>query len=60
VVRLGHNLPRELVDVPTLEVPKAKRWALDSLSWWGHPDHGRGWNWVGFTVPSNIRHSRIQ
>jgi len=25
--------------------------ALGSLSWWGQPAHGRGWNWMGFKVP---------
>ena len=35
VVRAWHRLPREAVDNPSLEVPKARLdGALGSLSWW--------------------------
>ena len=48
-----NRLPKEIVGAPSLEVPKAMDGALGSLSWLGHPAHGRGWNWMGFKVPSN-------
>jgi len=48
------------VGTPSLEVLKA-RWdeALGSLSWWGQPAHGRGWDSVGCKFPSNPSPSMV-
>jgi len=35
-------LPREAVDAPPLEVPKAMDGAMGSLSWWGAPSPQQG------------------
>jgi len=45
VVRHWHRLPRETVDVPSLEVLKAGlNGALSPSPESGNPGHNRGWN----------------
>jgi len=47
-VRPWHRSPREAVGAPSVEVLKARLdGALGSLSWWGQPAHGRGWELDG-------------
>ena len=53
VVRHGCRLLREAVDVPSLEVLKAR---LDE-TW--QPARGRGRNWMIFKSPSKLSHSGI-
>ena len=60
-MRPQHRLPKAAVGPPSLEAFKAKLdGALDSLSCWvaALPMAG-GWDWVGFTVPSNTTHPMI-
>lgn len=53
-----NRLPKDVVDTHTLEVLKTRLdGALGSLSWWGQPVHGRGWNSVGFEITSNLSQS---
>ena len=61
MVRHWHRLPREAVDAPSLGVFKARLdGALGNLGWWevSLPMAGE-WNWMGFKVPSNTKHSVI-
>ena len=53
------QLPREAVDVPSLEAVRAGlHGALGSLSWWGTAlPTAEECNWVGFKVPSSRSHS---
>ena len=57
MVRCWNRLPREVVDIPSLEEVDG---ALGSLSWWGAALPMAGsWGWVGVRVPSNPSHSVI-
>jgi len=54
-------VPRETVGAPSLQVLKARLdGALGSLSCWGQPALGGGWNWMGFKVPLNLSHAMIE
>ena len=58
VLRPWHRVPREAVAAPgTLEVSKARLEQPGIVE--GDPAHGRGWDGVGFKVPSNPNHSGI-
>ena len=61
VVRHWTRLPREAVDAPSLEVFEARLdGALGNLVWWEVSlPMARGWNWMGFKIPSNPNHSAI-
>ena len=56
-----HRLPREAVDVPSMEVPKARLYVdLGSLTQWVATLSVVGsWNLMTFEVPSNPSHSMI-
>ena len=60
-VKHWYRLLREAVDVPSLEVLKARLdGALGSLSWWLVISPGQeDWDWVNFNVPFNPNHSMI-
>jgi len=55
------QLPREAVDVPSLEVLKAKvDGALGSLVWWGAALPMAGcWSWMVLKVPPKLSYSVI-
>jgi len=50
------SLPRA-VGAPSLEVPEA--WMGPGQLSWGHPAHGRGWDWMVFKAPSNPTRSPV-
>ena len=61
VVRHRNRLPREVVNVPSLEAFKARLdGAVSNLVWWeaSLPIAG-GWNEMVLKVPSNPNHSMI-
>ena len=58
-VRHWNRLSREVVPHPW-RCPRLGwmgRWAL--IWWAANSLYGRGWNWMGFEVPSNLNHSVI-
>jgi len=61
MVRHWHRLPRESVDVHSLDILKPGwkgPWAAPCGGWQLCPQW-RSWNWMGFEVPSNSSHSAI-
>lgn len=60
MVRPWHRSPEKGVGAPSLSVHKTRLdGALDIWSMWGVPGHRRGWDWVGFEVPSYPNQSVI-